>query len=293
MNSAYVESLPNHSGGNCFMISLGDMSYLKGHFYRVLSFVGDTAKKVNQVMAEIVCDVVQLQNTARFGAYTAAAVEIAKGCTQIACKNVHDSLLYFSDFIDATRLFVNGNVFVSGEWKKKVIEGHQWSIAGQACLVTSGIAGFTLWLAEAGVVNLAKLSHAVGRLKIFNFLGEAASLRNFVLSTAGIGLVFLGIDALLQISGGQHVTQSWLDLTNCVAETALIVFFLAGGSCPVTHVLLGLAAAGTGLGAFIYKVTRPEPKKDEVLSNSVDATCGYGVPVINNVPVMEVCAAEG
>lgn len=220
------------------------------HLKTACNTVCQTAYKVDEACSKIVCDIYALQNTARVAVYFNMGLRFIRDT--LGVDKLGESLMRFSNFVDATRGPVHGYYFISGDYKAALKDGRIDCIAGRAFLLLSGIAGGMAWLAEAGALNLAKIGATVGRIPLFRFVGSLSQLKTFGLFSAGMGLAMLALDNIGLIGRGHHSVQAWYDLVNCAAETAFIAFLYVGGASVGAHVVLGLLAAGSGVAAFLH-----------------------------------------
>lgn len=197
-----------------------------------------------------------LQKAVQFTAFAVMANQIYSGSVGDCGTKVCDSMNKVDSFIDLTGICRDLPAFLNGSAQEDIAKGHKFAFMSKVSLFLADIGSIGLWLGEVGVINLGKCAASIGRLPIFSLV-QKISLLAFTRTVAMFGFGFLGINALIRLGNGENVTTHLLTLTQCVAEVALKTFLIAGCVNPVTHVALGLVAAGFGLASFIYGEYHP------------------------------------
>lgn len=206
--------------------------------------------KVNDAASRVVTDVDAMQKAVKFAAYATSAGELANGVTG-ASSHVKDSLGKVDGFVDATRLFVTSNFFLSGDWRAAHEEGRDSKVAALSILLVADTIGSALWLAEAGAVNLAKIGEKTGISRVFGSIANF-SLSTFSLGLATVGLALLTADHITQAVKGTDVYGSVIGAISTASDVAMKTLSLAGQSIPAVHVSLGLIASGFGIWSFLH-----------------------------------------
>lgn len=244
-------------------ISINVNAHLQTYQHNVASGIKKTGQRISLYSRKVVAYVTALKNDSnslvsliRVSGYIFTGYNFARG--RFTDPNRSNILTQSSDMIETAQIFSDIDYLLNRKYKN---DG-KWAIAGNVSLFFSDICGVFLWLNELTVIQLAKISNALGKVPVLKVLAKV-TLINVVKCTYTAGYALLGFDAIYRLVHEKETIkkrQAALDLASCTAEVAFGIFLLSGGTSVPLYISFGIVAAGLGFAAFLHKFEFPDKK---------------------------------